>query len=146
MKWLLLTVGKPALGYAKAGRDEYLGRLAKFAPVEHIIIKEASDRSRESADLLARSEGCLRIVLHERGVQPTSRQLAAKLDQWRLTSRPVAVIIGGAEGHDKSLLEAADFLWSLGPLTLQHELALVVALEQIYRAHTILAGHPYHRD
>jgi 23S rRNA (pseudouridine1915-N3)-methyltransferase len=85
-------------------------------------------------------------VLHERGTAPTSRELAAKVDQWRQSGRRIAVIIGGADGHDPSLLDAADFLWSLGPLTLQHELALVVALEQLYRAHTILAGHPYHRD
>jgi len=58
----------------------------------------------------------------------------------------MAFILGGANGHDQSLLERADFLWSLGPLTLQHELALVVTLEQLYRARTILAGHPYHRD
>ena len=145
MKWLLLTVGKPALAYAKAGRDEYLARLAKFAPIEHISVK-ASDKPRESADLLARSEGCFRVVLHEHGTPLTSRQLAAKLDQWQQAARPVAVIIGGADGHDRSLLEAADFRWSLGPLTLQHELALVVALEQLYRARTILVGHPYHRD
>ena len=145
MKWLLLTVGKPALPYAKAGRDEYFERLTKFAPVEPIAIK-ATDRVRESADLLARSEGCFRIVLHERGTALTSRALAAKVDEWRLNSRRVAVILGGADGHDKPLLNAADFLWSLGPLTLQHELALVVALEQLYRAHTILTGHPYHRD
>jgi 23S rRNA (pseudouridine1915-N3)-methyltransferase len=145
MKWLLFTVGKPALPYAKAGRDEYLERLTKFVPVEQVTIK-ATDRVRESADLLARSEGCFRIVLHERGTALTSRALAAKVDEWRLNSRRVAVILGGADGHDKPLLDAADFLWSLGPLTLQHELALVVALEQLYRAHTILTGHPYHRD
>jgi 23S rRNA (pseudouridine1915-N3)-methyltransferase len=145
MKWLLFTVGKPALPYAKAGRDEYLERLTKFVPVEQVTIK-ATDRVRESADLLARSEGCFRIVLHERGTALTSRALAAKVDEWRLNSRRVAVILGGADGHDKPLLNAADFLWSLGPLTLQHELALVVALEQLYRAHTILTGHPYHRD
>jgi 23S rRNA (pseudouridine1915-N3)-methyltransferase len=145
MKWLLLTVGKPALAYAKAGRDEYLGRLGKFAPIEHAAIK-ASDRTRESADLFARSEGCFRVVLHEHGQQLTSRQLATKLDQWRQAARPIAVIIGGADGHDQPLLDAADFRWSLSPLTLQHELALVVALEQLYRAHTILTGHPYHRD
>lgn len=145
MKLRVLTVGKPALAYARAGRDEYLGRLAKFAPVEQITIK-ASDRARESAELLERSDGCFRVVLDEHGKQLGSRELAAKLDQWRQAARPVALIIGGAAGHDKLLLDSADFLWSLGMLTLQHELALVVALEQLYRAQTILAGHPYHRD
>jgi 23S rRNA (pseudouridine1915-N3)-methyltransferase len=145
MKLLLLTLGKPALAYAKAGRDEYLARLAKFAPLEQITIK-ATDRARESTDLLARSKDCFRVVLHERGTALTSRELAAKVDEWRLSARRVALIIGGADGHDQPLLDAADFLWSLGPLTLQHELALVVALEQLYRANTILTGHPYHRD
>lgn len=145
MKLLLLTVGKPALAYARAGRDEYLGRLGKFGSVEHATVK-ASDAARESADLLARSGGCLRVVLDERGDHLTSRQLAAKLDQWQQASRTVAVIIGGADGHHGSMIESADFVWSLGPLTLQHELALVVVLEQLYRTRTILAGHPYHRD
>ena len=145
MKWLLLTVGKSALPYAKAGRDEYLERLAHFAPVAKVTVK-ASNPARESASLLELSKGCFRVVLHERGNAPTSRELSAKVDQWRQSARRVAVIIGGADGHDRPLIEAADFLWSLGPLTLQHELALVVALEQLYRAHTILAGHPYHRD
>jgi 23S rRNA (pseudouridine1915-N3)-methyltransferase len=145
MKWLILTVGKSALPYAKAGRDEYLERLAHFAPVAKVTVK-ASNPARESAGLLELSQGCFRVVLHERGTAPTSRELAAKVDQWRQSGRRIAVIIGGADGHDPSLLDAADFLWSLGPLTLQHELALVVALEQLYRAHTILAGHPYHRD
>lgn len=145
MKWLLLAVGKPALSFAKAGRDEYLARLAKFGHVEMLTVK-ASEPARESAELLARSEGCFRVVLDERGTQLTSRELAAKLDRWRQCAQNVAFIVGGANGHDPKLVGGADFAWSLGPSTLQHELALVVALEQIYRAHTILAGHPYHRD
>ena len=145
MKYLILTVGKSALPYAKAGRDEYLSRLAKFATVGKVTVK-ASDPAREGAGLLELSGGYVRVVLHEHGTALTSRQLAGKVDEWRLAARPVAIILGGADGHSGPLLGAADFLWSLGPLTLQHELALVVALEQLYRAHTILTGHPYHRD
>lgn len=145
MKWRILTVGKSALPYAKAGRDEYLARLAKFAPVGKAVVKP-TDRAREGEGLLAMSEGCFRVVLHEHGTALTSRQLAVKVDEWRRSARPVAIIVGGADGHAGTLLKEADFVWSLGPATLQHELALVVALEQLYRAHTILAGHPYHRD
>jgi hypothetical protein len=95
MKWLLLTVGKPALAYAKAGRDEYLARLAKFAPLEQITVK-ATDRARESANLLARSEGCFRIVLHERGTALTSRALAAS----KLRTKGVC---GSGRGSSESL-------------------------------------------
>ena len=145
MKWLLLTVGKPALAYAKAGRDEYLARIEHHADIRHVSVK-SSDPKRESAELLDRSEGYYRVVLDEHGRQLTSRQLAGLVGKWREAARPIAVIVGGAGGHDDTLIRAADLVWSLGPPTLQHELALVVALEQIYRAHTILAGHPYHRD
>lgn len=145
MKYLILTVGKFSLAYAKAGRDEYLTRLAKFATVGKLAVKPSSPFA-EGADLLGRSEGCFRVVLHERGTTLNSRQLADKVGEWRLNARPVAIILGSADGHSGPMIDAADFLWSLSPLTLQHELALVVALEQLYRAHTILAGHPYHRD
>lgn len=144
MKWILLTVGKPALAYARAGRDEYLARIARHVKIESVCIK-ASDSARESAGLLAKSEGCFRVVLDEHGHSPTSREFANHVRRWQELKQPVAIILGGAAGHDPSLTRAADFLWALGPATLQHELALVVALEQIYRAHTILAGHPYHR-
>ena len=145
MKWLILTVGKPALAHAKAGCDGYLARIAHFAKIECACVK-ASDPVRESAALLAKSEGFFRVVLHEGGTQLTSRRFSDKVRGWQLAAQPVAVILGGAAGHDEALLRKADFTWSLGLLTLQHELALVVALEQIYRAHTILAAHPYHRD
>lgn len=145
MKWLLLTVGKPSLSFARAGRDEYLARLSHYARVETAEIK-TSTPARESAALLVRSEDHYRVVLDEAGRGFTSRAFAGLVSQWQQAARPVAIIIGGAAGHDESLVRSADFLWSLGPLTLQHELALVVALEQLYRAHTILAGHPYHRD
>lgn len=145
MKWMLLTVGKPALAHARAGRDDYLARIARHAKIESVSVK-ASVPARESAGLLAKSEGCFRVVLDERGKSLTSRAFANHVRRWQELNKPVAVILGGADGHDASLTHAADFLWALGPATLQHELALVVALEQIYRAHTILAGHPYHRD
>ena len=145
MRYLVLTVGKSALPSARDGRDEYLERLARYATVGKVPVKPSSP-ARETEGLLAMSEGHFRVVVHERGTAVTSRRLAAKVDEWRLAARPVAIIVGGSDGHSQPLLDAADFLWSLGPLTLQHELALVVALEQLYRAHTILTGHPYHRD
>ena len=145
MNWRILTVGRPSLAYAREGCAEYIKRINRFAKLEHIGVR-ASDPSREAAGLMDRSEGCFRVVLDETGNQLTSRQLASKVDEWQEASRPVAVIIGGADGHAPELPGSAGLLWSLGSLTLQHELALVVVLEQIYRAHTILAGHPYHRD
>ena len=145
MTWLFLTVGKPALAYARVGRDDYAARIARYAKVEHVAVK-ASAPPAEGAALLARSEGCLRIVLDSRGRALRSRDLAALVGGWRDEGRQPALLVGGADGHDASMLARADFIWSLGPLTLQHELAFVVALEQIYRAHTILAGHPYHRE
>ena len=63
-----------------------------------------------------------------------------------LGKRDIALLIGGADGHTAEVRQAADWVWSLSQLTLQHELALVVLLEQLYRAYTIKAGTPYHRD
>ena len=67
--------------------------------------------------------------------------------RWENRSIPkCALLVGGADGWDEAMRKKADLLWSLGSLTLQHEMALLVALEQIYRACTIKAGTPYHRD
>ena len=146
MRLHVLTIGKPRLAYAKAGIAEYLER---FPPKNSVEIEalRASAREEESKLLLARSEGMLRVVLDERGEQITSRELASKISDWELArTKSVAFLIGGADGHSDELRKRADWRWSLSPLTLQHELALVVLLEQLYRARCINAGTPYHRD
>jgi 23S rRNA (pseudouridine1915-N3)-methyltransferase len=108
---------------------------------------KAANREDESRVLLERSEGMLRVVLDERGDHVTSRELAKKIDGWEQRGpRDFAILIGGADGHTDELRKVAGWTWSLSKLTLQHELALVVTLEQIYRAYTIKGGLPYHRD
>lgn len=145
MKWRILSVGKPALAFAADGAAEYFRRLRRFGDAEWITLR-ASDPRREGAALLEKSEGCLRLVLDERGRLLGSRELAAHVGRWTLSARRAALLVGGADGLDPSVRDAADLLWSLSPLTLQHDLALLVALEQLYRAATLRAGMPYHRD
>ena len=146
MRLCILAIGKPKLDFARLGVEEYLGRLKQFTEVRVEFVK-ATARDSESAVLVERSKGMMRVVLDERGEHTDSRGLAKKIGTWEMHGpRDVALIIGGADGHSDELRQAAGWLWSLSKLTLQHELALVVALEQIYRAYTIKGGLPYHRD
>ena len=146
MRLHILAIGKPRLTYAKSGIEEYVARLSPRGGVEIVSLKSGT-REQESEALLARSAGMFRVVLDERGDQISSRAFAQKLAQWELQrTKSVALLIGGADGHTDALRRAADWRWSLSPLTLQHELALLVLLEQLYRARCINAGTPYHRD
>ena len=101
----------------------------------------------EGERLMKASDGCFRIVFDERGELIDTRELSKKVSSLEMDGacKSVAVLIGGAEGHDESVRNAADILISFGRLTLQHELALVAAVEQIYRVHTLKRGEPYHR-
>lgn len=147
MRIRLIVAGKPALAYAKAGVEEYLKRLARYGTYELVTVK-AGTSEEVSARLLERSQGCHRIVLDERGEALSTRAFSAKLEA--LASRgdvkSVAFLIGAADGHSESLRASADFLLALSSLTMQHELALLVLLEQLYRAESLRAGSPYHRD
>lgn len=146
MHWRILAIGKPKLSFARDGIDEYAGRLRPMTTL-HIDYLRASRREEESALLLEKSEGMFRIAMDERGAEITSRGLAEKVSTWEQDRvKGVAILIGGADGHMPELRAKADWIWSLSKLTLQHELAMVVLLEQIYRAYTIKAGMPYHRD
>jgi 23S rRNA (pseudouridine1915-N3)-methyltransferase len=146
MRFQILTIGKPKLTFAKAGVEEYVERLRGFGGISIVELKSGT-QSQESAALLERSEGMLRVVLDERGEQVTSRELAGKVARWEMERvKGVAFLIGGADGHTEELRRRADWKWALSKLTLQHELALVVLLEQLYRARSINAGSPYHRD
>ncbi len=147
MQWRILAIGKPRLLYARAGIEEYSGRLRHCGAFQIEYLKSGT-RETESATLLERSSGWRRVVLDERGAQIGSRALADRVTEWELHGhgRGIALLIGGADGHTETLRQSADWIWSLTPLTLQHELALVVVLEQLYRAYSIKSGSPYHRD
>lgn len=144
MTWKIIAAGKPALDFAKIGIEDYLGRLRVFAKVECHFIKTSPHLHERMLEL---SDGCHRVLLDERGKTFASRAFSAEIQKLRNRSvSRLALLVGGSDGWDEVTRSRADLLWSLGPQTLQHELALLVALEQIYRAETILAGTPYHRD
>ena len=87
------------------------------------------------------------VVLDEKGQNLSSRQFASKLIEWRDNStKDVALLIGGADGHTDDVRKKADLILSFGKMTLPHLLMRAVLCEQLYRAYTISIGHPYHRD
>lgn len=145
MQFLVIGAGKPALSYAKNGVELYMTRLKPFGKTELKWIKDGSSAD-VSTRLLEASEGCLRIAMDERGELWSTTQFTDMVKQWQLHSvKKIAFLIGASDGHTEELRSRCDKLMALSKLTLQHELALVVLLEQIYRAHTIIAGAPYHR-
>jgi 23S rRNA (pseudouridine1915-N3)-methyltransferase len=143
MKLHIVTVGKPKLAYASAGWDEYLHRLQRLHTVliTHLADKHASD----TAKLLETTNGTYAIALEIEGEQLSSPQLAEFLQKRELEAREVSFVIGGPEGLPQPVRDTADYCWSLGKLTLPHDLAMVVTLEALYRASTINAGLPYHK-
>ena len=146
MKIRILAAGRPSLPFARSAVDDYLQRLARTRPVTLEFVRSGTPAA-VSAELLARTAGCHRVALDERGVALTTRELAARLTalEARGDVKSLAFLIGAADGHSEELRRAADFTLALSPLTLQHELALVVLLEQLYRIAEIRRGSPYHR-
>ena len=103
-------------------------------------------KRREATALLAALPAiAFAVALDQGGATPDSAGLAAQLERWLSTARPVCFLLGGAEGLDRAVLDRADASLSLGRLTWPHLLARAMLAEQLYRAHTILTGHPYHR-
>ena len=101
----------------------------------------------EGEQILARVDKSeLLVLLDERGRQLGSRDLADRLAQWQGDGRDLCFVIGGPDGVSDACRQRADFTWSLSRLTLPHGLARVLLAEQLYRAHSLQTGHPYHRD
>lgn len=86
------------------------------------------------------------VLLDERGKQLTSKNLAERLQSWQADGRDLTFIIGGPDGVSDRCRQRADFTWSLSDLTLPHGIARILFSEQLYRAWSLTAGHPYHRD
>jgi 23S rRNA (pseudouridine1915-N3)-methyltransferase len=146
MHWRIIAVGKPALEWARHGISDYLQRLTRYGKTEIEYLKEGT-AAQNSERLLKASAGSRRIVMDERGELQNTLMVRAAVDAWEMNAgiKRVSFLIGGADGHTEALRKEADEIWALSPLTLQHELALVVLLEQLYRVHTIKRGEPYHR-
>jgi len=129
-KLVLVARGAKLRGWAREARDEYLSRMPRGYAVECL------PRAPKGARLVA---------LDERGRDLTTAQLAALLERWMREAAPLAFVIGGPDGLDEQTRQDAVLLLRLSALTLPHALAQVVLAEQLYRAATLLTGHPYHR-
>jgi len=143
----VIVAGKPALAYAKAGVAEYLKRLGRCGGCELVVVK-AGGPEEVSQRLLERSAGCHRIAMDERGELLTTRMLHERMAalEMRGDVKAVAFLIGAADGHTQALRDACDDLLAVSRMTLQHELALLVLLEQLYRLASIKTKSPYHRE
>ena len=155
MKARLIAVGERAPAWVAQGFSEYRKRLSHWLPLELVEIEpgvrgKGRDTVKAMADegarvLAALPKGAHVVALDGRGKLHSSEQLAQRLEHWRGQGRDLAFLIGGPEGHAPEALQRADEQWSLGALTLPHMLVRLLVAEQLYRAASMLANHPYHR-
>lgn len=142
-------------GWVTAGFEEYRRRLPAQMALELHEVPAGQRKARSDAAAARRLEGDqllrradradLVLALDEQGRQWNTAELAEALRRWQLETPRVALLVGGPDGLDERCRQRADRLWSLSTLTLPHALVRVLIAEQIYRAWTILKGHPYHR-
>jgi 23S rRNA (pseudouridine1915-N3)-methyltransferase len=155
MKTRLISVGERMPAWVAEGFAEYRKRLSRDLPLDLVEIElgnrgKGRDAQRAIADegaavLAALPKDAHVVALDGRGKPWSSEQLAQQLGAWRMHGRDLAILIGGPDGHAADVIARADQKWSLGPLTLPHMLVRLVVVEQLYRAVSINAGHPYHR-
>jgi 23S rRNA (pseudouridine1915-N3)-methyltransferase len=132
----LVAVANRLPAWAESARDEYLKRMPRGYEVKLLQLKPKDEgKLREKIP-----PGMRMVALDERGKDLGTRQFAA------LLGAPTVFVIGGADGLDPAIKSGAALLLRLSALTLPHALAQVVLCEQLYRAATLLTGHPYHRD
>jgi 23S rRNA (pseudouridine1915-N3)-methyltransferase len=133
----VLFSGKPRDAHANAMAAEYVKRCARFAPCEMREIQPAR------YDPWVRHPSASKVLLDPAGKKLDSQQFAKILARHQDQSRDLVFLVGAADGHPPGWAGRADLLLSLSPMTFAHELARVLLAEQIYRAWTILRGHPY---
>lgn len=141
--------------WVESACQEYAKRMPRELSLDIIEIKpekRAAGNSTENIQLIEAKriieaigkDYC--VALDERGVEVGTLQLADKLRDWQNQGRDVALVIGGADGLHASVKQKADWLWALSKLTLPHAMVRVLLAEQLYRAHTVISNHPYHRE
>jgi len=155
MRLLIVAVGQRVPDWAQTAWDDYAKRFPAEIKVELKAVKtetrgsktveqlQAAERARIEAAI---PRGTRIVALDERGTALTTAALAAKLQHWQREGGDVALVIGGPDGLDPELRQAAHERIRLSDLTLPHAFARVLLIEQLYRAWSINANHPYHRE
>jgi 23S rRNA (pseudouridine1915-N3)-methyltransferase len=155
MKLLILAVGHKMPEWVAAGFSEYSRRMPREARVELIEIKPEPRTSGKTTSQLLEAEAkrilsalpqnATCIALDEHGSSWTTKQLSDWMRQWMTEGHDVAFIIGGADGLHESVKKSARQLLALSAMTLPHAMVRILLAEQLYRAHSLLHNHPYHR-
>jgi len=156
MRITALAIGTRMPGWVDEGVRNYQQRLPRHIDLTFQELPAAQRGKGSNPEKQKQKEGELMlkalrepvyaIALDEHGKSWTSIELARQLENWLANQPRVALLIGGAEGLAQSCIQRADHIWSLSPLTLPHALVRIVLAEQIYRAWTLVQGHPYHRE
>jgi 23S rRNA (pseudouridine1915-N3)-methyltransferase len=155
MKLRVVALGHRMPAWVAAGWDDYARRMPRAFALELVELKpEPRDRGKPVAQLLgaeavrvaAACKGARVIALDEDGELWTTRMLAEMLSRWRDEARDAALVIGSADGLADTVKRDAAAVVAISALTLPHGLVRVVVAEQLYRAASLLAGHPYHRE
>jgi 23S rRNA (pseudouridine1915-N3)-methyltransferase len=147
MRITVLAIGHKMPSWIEEGMREYTKRMPPEARVELVELKPGKDKDDEGKKLLdALPSGATLLALDERGKSVTTQGLSVMLSGWMQDGSNPAFAIGGADGLSDEVRERASKLISLSALTLPHQLVRVVLAEQLYRAWSILARHPYHRE
>lgn len=155
MKLVVVAVGQRMPAWAQSAWDEYAKRFPPELRIELKAVKTETRGSKTLTSLLAAERDRIRaaipsgsriVALDERGSTLTTMALAQRVQQWQLGSDDVALVIGGPDGLDPGFKQAAHERIRLSDMTLPHALARVLLVEQLYRAWSINANHPYHRE
>jgi 23S rRNA (pseudouridine1915-N3)-methyltransferase len=155
MRLVVAAIGQRQPAWADAAWDDFAKRFPADCRLELKALKAEPRLGRTPAQCMAaeaqRLEGALpkgarRVILDERGSRLTTAQLAERLQFWRGDGRDVALLIGGPDGLDPALKATADETLRLSDLTLPHAFARVLLAEALYRAWSVVQGHPYHRE
>ncbi len=156
MKIFLIAVGTKMPSFVDMGFKEYAKRFPKDVQLE--LIEIPAQKRGKNADInrithaegeqmiAAIPKGAMVVTMDIPGKMYNTPQLAEELSQWKMSGRDVALLVGGPEGLSDECKKLAEKSWSLSPLTLPHPIVRIVIAEALYRAWSITANHPYHRE
>ncbi|MCB5185107.1 23S rRNA (pseudouridine(1915)-N(3))-methyltransferase RlmH [Methylobacillus gramineus] len=155
MKLRIISVGHKMPDWVQSACTEYIKRMPREMSVDIVEIKPDKRASGKNAAVVQEAEAKrileaagrdYLVALDERGQEVSTLQLAERMKTWLGNGRDISLIIGGADGLHEDIKQQADWLWSLSRLTMPHGMVRVMLSEQLYRAHSVINNHPYHRE